>query len=45
MNVCPDCRAGKEWIDYVQRETALIRMKVDYECQRCGYETTTVVKP
>jgi len=44
MNVCPECRAGKEFIKREFEDTALLNQRIDYECIRCGYESTETVE-
>lgn len=38
IDICPDCRAGKDWIEW--EHLNVIGTKIHYECTRCGYEDT-----
>lgn len=40
MKMCPDCRAGKRFIESERVTERLSYIELEYECVRCGHTKT-----
>lgn len=45
MKVCPNCRAGRRWIETEQEDfPATFKIELTHECLRCGTTRTEEMK-